>query len=142
VSSRQIDADHSGFSQIDSVGQADDVFPSYLSLLGPVVTHQIDDKVTWFHCFDTRTDFENAANALGPQRGREIEPNPVDTEAMNQGLYGSTEFASMGESAYFSRPGASGRTKAGAIPARFNWTVKCPRLVRRKSNMWLSFEGF
>jgi hypothetical protein len=53
------------------------MFQSYLSLLGPVVSHQIDDKVTWFCCFDARTDFENAANALGPKRGREIEPYPV-----------------------------------------------------------------
>jgi hypothetical protein len=77
VSSRRIDADHSGLSKVDSLGQADDVFFSYLSPLGPVVTHQIDDKGTWFHRFDTWTDFKNPANALGPKRGGEIEPNPV-----------------------------------------------------------------
>ena len=64
-------------------------FPVYFSLRGPVITHQIDDKVTWFQCFDTRTDFENAANALGSKRGREIEAD----HARKRGLPGKVEIA-------------------------------------------------
>jgi hypothetical protein len=56
-------------------------FPVYFSLRGPVITHQIDDKVTRFYGFNTRTDFENSANAIGPKRGREIEPDPVVSPA-------------------------------------------------------------